>query len=84
MLERRKQQGIPESAQEAYQRPAYPVSRKTECKVYLETECGVKTCCFECVKRFVCKEFEGGCDRYTRKTYKSCPKLIQGQRENSN
>ncbi len=84
MLEERKTQNLPESAQEAYKRPAYLVSRKAQCKVYQETECGVKTCCFECVKRFVCKEFEGGCDRYTKNTYKSCNKRIQKQRENRN
>ncbi len=66
-------------AQEAYARPAYLINNKTECKVYQETKCGVKTCCFECIKRFVCKEFEGGCDRYTRKTYRNCHKLIQEQ-----
>lgn len=63
-------------AQVVYSRPAYMISRKAECKVYQETECGIKICCFECAKRFVCKEFEGGCDRYTKKTYKECPEII--------
>lgn len=67
---------LPESAQAAYARPAYKISHKAECKVYQETECGVKNCCFECMKRFVCKEFDGGCDRYTRETYKECPEII--------
>ncbi len=81
MLEERKPQNLPESAQEAYKRPAYLVSRKAQCKVYRETECRVRSCCFECVKRFICKEFEGGCDRYTRNTYRNCPQIIQEQKD---
>lgn len=69
-----------ESAQNIYVRPAYMISRKAECKVYQETECGVKTCCFECIKRFVCKEFEGGCGCDTRETYQNCPQIIQAGR----
>ncbi len=70
-----------EISQKVYARPAYMISHKAECKVYHETECGVKNCCFECMKRFVCKEFEGGCDRYTRKTYRNCPQIIQVQKD---
>ena len=73
-----------EISQKVYARPAYLISHKTECKVYQETKCGVKTCCFECIRRFVCKEFDGGCDRYTRETYKSCSKLIQEQKTDDN
>lgn len=65
------------SAKEIYARPAYMISHKAECRAYQETECGVKNCCFECIKRFVCKEFEGGCDKYTRKTYRNCPQIMQ-------
>ncbi|MFG6379172.1 MAG: hypothetical protein K1W19_12795 [Lachnospiraceae bacterium] len=81
MLEERKQQNLPESAQEAYKRPAYLVSRKAECKIYEETECGARSCCFECVKRFVCKEFEGVCGCDTRETYQNCPQIIQEQKD---
>lgn len=69
---------LPENAQAAYARPAYPdIKHKSKCRVYYETECGMKNCCFECIKRFVCREFEGGCDRYTRKTYRNCPEIMQ-------
>jgi len=65
---------LPENAQAVYERPAYPgISHKAECRVYQETECGMKNCCFECMKRFVCKEFEGVCGEYTKATYKNCP-----------
>lgn len=64
-------------AQEVYARPAYPdINSRAGYKVYQETECGIENCCFECVKRFICKEFEGGCDKYTRETYKNCSKII--------
>ena len=50
-------------------------------KVYQETKCGVRTCCFECVRRFVCREFEGVCECDTRETYQNCPQIIQEQRD---
>jgi len=69
------------SAKEIYARPAYPdISHKAGCKVYYETACRMKNCCFECIRRFVCKEFEGGCGRYTIKTYRDCPQIIQEQK----
>ncbi len=71
-------------AQEAYARPAYLINNKTECKVYQETKCGVKTCCFECIRRFVCREFEGVCGCDTRETYQNCPQIIQEQKADDN
>ncbi len=47
-----------EISQKVYARPAYLISHKTECKVYQETKCGIKTCCFECVRRFVCRSLK--------------------------
>lgn len=32
-----------EISQKIYARPAYLISHKTECKVYQETKCGVRT-----------------------------------------
>ncbi len=68
---------LSEKAQKVYARPAYPnISSKAGCRVYQETKCGIKNCCFECLKRTSCKEFEGGCEHYTKETYKNCPKII--------
>ena len=68
---------ISKSAKEVCARPAYPgISRKTECRVYTETECGMKNCCFECIRRVSCKEFEGYCGDNTKATYKRCPEII--------
>ncbi len=68
---------LSEKAQKVYARPAYPNINRTGCKVYQETECGIENCCFECVKRLICKEFEGGCEHYTKETYKNCPEIIR-------
>ena len=77
----RQKERVSESAREICARQAYPgISRKAGCRIYTETECGIKNCCFECMKRFACKEFEGGCDKYTIKTYRNCPQIIQEQK----
>lgn len=73
-----------EISQKVYARPAYLISHKTECKVYQETKCGIKTCCFECVRRFVCGEFEGVCGCDTRETYQNCLQIIQEQKADDN
>ncbi len=70
-----------EISQEIYARPAYLIRHRSECKVYQEAQCGIKTCCFECIRRFVCREFEGVCGCDTRKTYQNCPQIIQEQRD---
>lgn len=69
---------LSEKAQKVYARPAYPnIISKAGCRIYMETNCGRKNCCFECLKRASCKEFEGGCEYYTKETYKNCPEIIR-------
>lgn len=68
-----------EAAQAVFARPAYAVSLKpAECRDYAETSCGRKNCCFECIGRVSCREFDGYCGATDRKNYRSCPERIQG------
>lgn len=72
-----------EAARTVFARPAYAVSLRpaAECRDYAVTGCGRKNCCFECISRVSCKEFEGYCNTADRKTYRSCPERIHGSKQ---
>jgi hypothetical protein len=68
------QEQTPQSAKEAYERKPYAATAQAaSCAAYDQTECKRKICCFECLRRASCKEFDGYCGDDTKETYKTCP-----------
>ncbi len=50
------------------------------CKIWNESDCGKKVCCFECGDNEDCNDFFGECAGMTAETYQRCPnKLIEGE-----